>query len=74
MRKSHWMMALPLLVMAFGAPAAHADSLIEGNIQFMVTGGNVPVAPTGSFVYDGTTNLFTSFLIIWNDPFPDHFP
>ena len=66
MRKS--ILTIPLLLLllfaAIGAPAAHADSLTLGTLNFTVTGGG-PNATSGSFVYDNTTSLFTSFNVEW---------
>ena len=64
MQRISWI-ALAALFAAIGMPIARADSYIDGNMQFTVTGGNVAEAPTGSFVYDATTNLFNSIEIIW---------
>jgi hypothetical protein len=64
MRKSLWI-ALVLLLVAISTPNAHADSYVSGNIQFTVTGGTMPVAPTGSFVYDASTNLFQTISVTY---------
>ena len=64
MRKSLWIV-LALLVVVVGAPVARADSFTDGTINF--TGSGMPfVAPTGSFVFDNTTDKFTSFTVNWN--------
>ena len=43
----------------FAVPYAHADSFTDGTIDFTVTAGSP--APTGSFVFDNTTNSTNSF-------------
>lgn len=65
MRKFLWA-SFSVLFLIIGVPNADADSYVDGTINFTVTGGNVAAAPTGSFVYDKTTNLFVSFLIFWD--------
>src|SRR5215472_4363155 len=62
MRKSFWIV-LALLVVC-GAPVAHADSFTDGTLHFTVTSGSP--APTGSFVFDNTTNMYTSFKVDWD--------
>ena len=64
MRKSLWIIVTVLLV-AIGVPTARADTFTERTMNFTVTGGNDPAAPIGSFVYDNTTNLFTSLDVEW---------
>ncbi len=66
MRKTLWI-TLAALFVAIGAPNVRADSYTYRTIDFTVTGGNVPAAPTGSFIYDNTTNIFTSFEVVWNN-------
>jgi hypothetical protein len=64
MLKTLWI-TLTVLFVAIGAPNAHADSYTDGTINFTVTAGNVAAAPTGSFVYDNTTNEFTDLTVHW---------
>ena len=64
MRKSLWIV-LTILLVAIGAPDAHADAITTGSLAFTL--GSCCTAPTaGSFTYDNTTNQFTSFAIVWN--------
>lgn len=65
MRKSLWV-SLVVLFGAIGAPAARADSLIPGWFHFTVNSGDVTAAPDGFFVFDSTTNLFTTFEVVWD--------
>ena len=65
MRKSSWIIPVLLLLAATGAPNAHADSTTDGTITFTVANGP-DAAPTGSFVYDNMTNMFTSFTVNWD--------
>ena len=67
MRKFKWV-AFTVLFLIIGVPNADADSYVDGTINFTVTGGNIPAAPTGSFIYDNTTKQFTSFDIFWFVP------
>ena len=53
-----------LLSTAICAPAAYADTIIDGTFDFTVPYGGP--APTGSFVFDSTTSVFTSFTIDWD--------
>jgi hypothetical protein len=64
MRRSLWII-VPILLAAIGAPHAHADAITDGTLHFTLSTGSL-AAPTGSFVFDNTTNQFTSFLINWN--------
>jgi hypothetical protein len=48
----------------FIVPCALADSLTVGTITFTATQGSIPTA--GSFVFDNTTNVYTSFSITWD--------
>jgi hypothetical protein len=63
MRKSLWVI-LTVLFVGIGAPAAHADSLTDGSINFTASSGG-PIA-TGSFVFDDTTNKITSYTVTWD--------
>ena len=65
MRKSLWIV-LTILFVAVCVPAARADSYIDGTISFTVTAGNVAAPPTGTFIYDATTQSFTSFGVTWD--------
>lgn len=65
MRKS-LLIIITMVFVAVGVPTAHADAFTESNINFQVTSGDVSDAPTGSFVFDNTTNLFTTFEVIWD--------
>ncbi len=68
MRKSLWI-TVTVLFVTFGASSAYADSLIDYTIDFKVgivsEGIEFPPPPTGSFVFDTTTNEFTSFTVDW---------
>ena len=66
MRKSLWTI-VSLLFVAFGAPAARADSLVDYTMVFTVgdTNEGAGFPPTGSFVFNTTTNKFTSFTVDW---------
>lgn len=63
MRKSFWIF-LALLIMAVGAPVAHADTITDGTITFTLTSGS-PDPGNATFVFDNTTNTFTSFTGSW---------
>jgi hypothetical protein len=63
MRKSIWII-LATLFGAVWAPHAEADSLLDGTFYFSVNSGSP--APTGSFVFDQTTNTWTSFAVNWD--------
>ena len=65
MRKSLLMIIIVVFV-AIGVPTARADASTESNINFQVTTGDVFDAPTGSFIFDNTTNLFTTFEVAWD--------
>jgi hypothetical protein len=65
MRKSLWII-VTVLIVGFGLPTARADTFTERTMNFRVTVGPVLDAPTGSFVFDNTTNLFTTFEVIWD--------
>jgi hypothetical protein len=69
MRKCFWIIpAVLLLLVAIGAPTAHAD-LVDGTITFTLNpaseGGGGP-DPTGSFVYDSTTGDLVSISLVWD--------
>jgi hypothetical protein len=55
---------LTVLFLAVGAPSAHADSVTDYTINFTQTSGPNP-APTGTFVYDATTQT-VSANVVWN--------
>ena len=63
MRKSLWL-ALAALSLAVFSPTAHADAITDGTLTFTVGFGGP--TPTGSFVYDDTTNTWTSFTVDWD--------
>jgi hypothetical protein len=63
MRKSLWII-LAAVFMAICAPYAHADSTIDGTLNFTVSSGSP--TPSGSFVFDNTTSTFTSFTVDWD--------
>ncbi len=63
MRKSLWII-LTVLLVAVGAPNAHADSSADGTITFTVSSGGP--TPTGSFVLDTTTDELTSLTVDWD--------
>jgi hypothetical protein len=63
MGKSLWIIAM--LFAAIVGPNARAGTITDGTFNFTVTSGGGPT-PTGSFVWDNTTNTFTSFTIQWD--------
>jgi PEP-CTERM motif len=63
MRKSLWIIVAVLFV-AIAAPNAHADSSTDGTINFTVSSGGP--TPTGSFVFDDTTDTLTSYTVTWD--------
>jgi hypothetical protein len=64
MQKFLWVILTALLV-AFGVPAAHADTVTDGTLNFtLISGGPVPTQ--GSFVFDNSTSLFLSYTVNWN--------
>src|SRR5271163_4439573 len=68
MRKYLWII-LVFLVVAISVPNAHADTITEGTFSFTVDGIGPPSTqflPTSSFVYDNSTNEFTSFSVMWH--------
>jgi PEP-CTERM motif len=67
MRKLGWILPAVLLLAAIGAPKANADdSVTDYSINFTQTGGSLASVPTGSFVYDNTTNTFSDFSVDWD--------
>jgi hypothetical protein len=60
-----WITLVLLLFATIGTPNAHADAYTSGTLNFTLTSGG-PDATSGSFVYDITTNLFTSFNFGWD--------
>jgi len=68
MQKTLWII-LAALIAAIGAPNAHADTITDGAFGFTVDGIGPPSTqflPSGSFVYDNSTNQFTSFTVMWH--------
>ena len=70
MRKIFWSV-LAVLFVGVCTPYAHADSITKGTLNFTVTPflGVITTptpAPTGSFVYDNTTNTLASFTVNWD--------
>ncbi len=63
MRKTLWI-TLSVFFVAIAVPTVHADSITDGTINFTVSSGSP--APTGSFVFDNTTNAFTAFTVDWD--------
>jgi len=62
---------MALLFVVLGAPNARAVTITDGTINFVLTGCypgycGQPGAATGSFIYDNTTNMFTSFSVAWD--------
>jgi len=55
--------AVLLFLACVGAPGAHA-ALVNATLDFTLTHGGP--TPSGDFVFDTTTNLFTSFLVQWD--------
>jgi hypothetical protein len=55
-------LARAALFLAIFSSAAHANLITDGTLTF--TGGSP--TPTGSFVYDDTTNTWTSFTVGWD--------
>lgn len=65
MRKSLWISLIVLF--AIGAPSARADSYTDYTITFLVVPDYWPTSPpTGTFVFDDTTQQFTSFTVVWH--------
>jgi PEP-CTERM motif-containing protein len=64
MRKSLWIVPIALLIVSICAPAARADTITTGIIHFTLSNGTP--APTGSFVLDNTTDVFSSFAVNWD--------
>ena len=57
--------------------SAHADSFTNGTLNFTVTQVapfHGTFTPTGSFVFDDTTNTLTSFTVNWNGVVFDFVP
>lgn len=47
--------------------AVRANAFIDGTLNFSVSAGSAGApTPTGSFVYDSTTKVFTSYAVLWN--------
>ncbi len=68
MRKIFWSV-LAVLFVGVCAPYAHADSITKGTLNFTVTQVGPfhgAFTPTGSFLYDNTTNTLTSFTANWD--------
>jgi|ERR1035441_4096932 hypothetical protein len=68
MRKSVWII-FTALFLAIVAPNAFADTVTDGSINFTYTSCifcTYAGGATGSFVYDNTTNTFTSFTVAWD--------
>ena len=63
MRKSLWVILIVLLAAAV-APTVRADTTTDGSITFTVSSGG-PI-PTGSFVFDDTTDTLTSYAVTWD--------
>jgi hypothetical protein len=61
-RKSLWGLCAAL-VFAVVAPCAYA-SIVNGTLNFTVTHGSP--APTGSYVWNSTTNTWNSFTVNWD--------
>ena len=53
-----------VFALCFASTHAHADSIIDGTINFTVLSGGP--TPIGSFIFDITANEFTSFTVDWN--------
>src|SRR5579864_4297441 len=59
-----------LALLAVPITQARADAYTDGTLTFAVSSGS-PI-PTGSFVFDDTTNVLTSYTVIWDGTtFPD---
>lgn len=63
MRKSFWIIVL--MCAAVGVSSAYADSTTSYKINFTATSGS-PLPTSGAFVYDKTTDQFSSFTVVWN--------
>jgi hypothetical protein len=64
MRKSLWIV-LAVLLVAIGAPNAHADST-EYTLSFTLTDGTPIAMSDGTVMLNNTTGLFTTFLVNWD--------
>ncbi len=53
------------LILTASAPLSRADSYTDGTFLFTATSGNTLVAPSGSFMWDNSTQQFTSIAINW---------
>lgn len=57
-------LVLSALLVTVCGPTARADSYTDGTLHFTVSSGSP--APTGSFVLDDSTDIFTSFTLSWD--------
>jgi hypothetical protein len=65
MRKSLWI--IPLLVIAFCAPPAHAASLTyDINFTCAASTPSCLLPTSGTFTYDNSADTFTNFVIVWD--------
>jgi PEP-CTERM motif-containing protein len=65
MFKALTFLATLLLFAAICTPAVHADTITDGTLTFTVVNSPGPT-PTGSFVFDNTTSVFTGYTIDWD--------
>ena len=64
MKNKFLLFSCAALLFGLAAMNAHADSFVDGTLNFTVTAGGP--APTGSFVYDTTTDELTSYTVEWD--------
>jgi hypothetical protein len=76
MRRIFWSF-LAVLFVGVCTPYAHADSITEGTLNFTVTQVGPfhgTFIPTGSFVFDNTTNTLAIFTVNWDGAVFDFAP
>jgi len=64
MRRALWIV-LAAMTAAIAVPAAHADTITDGTITFTTTDG-LPDPTSGSFVFDNTTDTYSTFTVNWD--------
>jgi hypothetical protein len=68
---------LAIALVFWAVTSAHADSITDGTLNFTVTAVGPfhgTYTPTGSFVFDNTTDTLTSFAVNWNGVVFDFVP
>ena len=64
MRRALWIV-LAAVIVAMAVPTAHADVITDGSFTFTATFGS-PDATGGSFVFDDTTDTYSTFTVNWD--------